>query len=249
MITVTKKIVAQQVIPSPTMPITQYTAEKRERPELLRGTTYKLKTPLSDHALYITINDIVLNAGSEHETQHPFEMFINSKEMANYQWIVALTRVVSAVFRNGGDVTFLVEELRSVFDPKGGYFKKGGRYMPSLVAEIGDVLEQHLQSLGCLTKESDKDMQQYIAEKRAAIAMNAQQSETSSVDTLADDSSLDAATDSVAEGSDTVDSKDSVDIGYVFPKSCTQCPKCHYQAVAVLDGCATCLNCGDSKCG
>ena len=127
--------------------------EKIERPETLLGSTYKIKTPLSDHALYVTINDVVLNAGTEHEQRRPFEIFINSKNMEHFQWIVALTRIVSAVFRKGGDVTFLVEELRSVFDPRGGYFKKGGRYMPSLVAEIGDAIEAHMRSIGLIEDE------------------------------------------------------------------------------------------------
>ncbi|MCC6706489.1 MAG: NrdJb [Gammaproteobacteria bacterium] len=124
--------------------------EKVERPEMLLGSTYKIKTPLSAHALYVTINDIVLNAGTQHELRRPFEVFINSKNMDHFQWIVALTRIISAVFRKGGDVTFLVDEMRSVFDPRGGYFKKGGRYTPSLVAEIGDVIETHLRSIGLL---------------------------------------------------------------------------------------------------
>lgn len=124
--------------------------EKVERPEVLVGATYKIKTPLSAHALYVTINDIVLNAGTSHELRRPFEIFINSKNMDHFQWIVALTRIISAVFRKGGDVTFLVDEMRSVFDPRGGYFKKGGRYTPSLVAEIGDVIEAHLRSIGLL---------------------------------------------------------------------------------------------------
>jgi hypothetical protein len=115
--------------------------EKLERPEMLLGSTYKIKTPLTEHALYVTINDVILNPGTEHELRRPFEIFINSKNMDHFQWIVALTRIISAVFRKGGDVTFLVEELRSVFDPRGGYFKKGGKYMPSLVAEIGDAIE------------------------------------------------------------------------------------------------------------
>lgn len=122
-----------------------------ERPEKLRGSTYKIKTPLSDHALYITINDVLMHEGTKNEHYRPFELFINSKNMEHFQWIVALTRVVSGVFRKGGDVTFLVEELRSVFDPAGGYFKKG-RYIPSLVAEIGEVIEQHLQDIGMLEK-------------------------------------------------------------------------------------------------
>ena len=124
--------------------------ERIELPEMLLGSTYKVKTPLSEHALYVTINDVVLNPGTEHELRRPFEVFINSKNMEHFQWIVALTRIISAVFRKGGDVTFLVEELRSVFDPRGGYFKQGGKYMPSLVAEIGDAIECHLRTIGLL---------------------------------------------------------------------------------------------------
>src|SRR3569832_2379313 len=103
--------------------------EKVERPDVLIGSTYKIKTPVSDHAMYVTINDIILNEGTKHELCRPFEIFINSKNLDLFQWIVALTRILSAVFRKGGDVTFLVEELKAVFDPRGGYFKKGGKYM------------------------------------------------------------------------------------------------------------------------
>ncbi len=140
--------------------------EKIERPETLLGSTYKIRTPLSDHALYVTINDVVLNADTEHEQRRPFEIFINSKNMEHFQWIVALTRIVSAVFRKGGDVTFLVEELRSVFDPRGGYFKKGGRYMPSLVAEIGDAIEAHMRSIGLIEDESPSSPEHRTADEK-----------------------------------------------------------------------------------
>ena len=138
---------------SPSEAAIEHMHEELQRPERLEGQTYKIKTPLSEHALYVTVNDLILNEGTEHELRRPFEVFINSKNMDHFQWIVALTRIVSAVFRKGGDCTFLVEELRSVFDPRGGYFKKGGRFMPSLVAEIGDVLEQHLRSIGMMEAE------------------------------------------------------------------------------------------------
>jgi len=121
-----------------------------ERDDVLEGTTYKIKTPMSEHALYITINDVVMKRGEPGEHKRPFEIFINSKNMENFSWIVALTRVISAVFRKGGDVTFLVEELKAVFDPRGGYYKKGGKYMPSLVAEIGEVIQQHMISIGMM---------------------------------------------------------------------------------------------------
>ena len=103
--------------------------EKLERPEMLIGSTYKVKTPVSDHAMYVTINDIILNEGTPHEQRRPFEIFINSKNLDHYQWIVALTRIMSAVFRKGGDVTFLVDELKAVFDPRGGYWQPGGKFM------------------------------------------------------------------------------------------------------------------------
>ena len=126
--------------------------EKLERPEVLIGSTYKIKTPVSDHAMYVTINDIVLNEGTPHEQRRPFEVFINSKNLDHFQWIVALTRVISAVFRKGGDTTFLVDELKAVFDPRGGYWQPGGKFMPSTIAELGYVIERHLQSIGLLKK-------------------------------------------------------------------------------------------------
>ncbi len=154
--------------------------EKLERPEMLIGSTYKIRTPLTEHSLYVTINDVVLNAGTKHELRRPFEIFINSKNMDHFQWIVALTRIISAVFRKGGDVTFLVEELRSVFDPRGGYFKKGGKYMPSLVAEIGDVIERHMRMIGLLKDDGlDEHQKKLIAEKRAEFEGALKQAEAS----------------------------------------------------------------------
>ena len=141
--------------------------ENLERPEELIGTTYKVKTPVVDHAMYVTINDIVLNEGSEHEKRRPFEIFINSKNLDHYQWIVALTRVMSAVFRKGGDVTFLVDELKEVFDPRGGYWQPGGKYMPSLIAELGHIVERHLIDIGLLKPAGlSEEQQQILSEKR-----------------------------------------------------------------------------------
>jgi hypothetical protein len=141
--------------------------EKLERPETLQGSTYKVKTPVQDHAMYVTINDIVLNAGTEHEQRRPFEIFINSKNLDHYQWIVALTRLMSAVFRKGGDVTFIVDELKAVFDPRGGYWQPGGKFMPSIIAELGHIIEKHLKSIGLLPEESlDEHQRRLIALKR-----------------------------------------------------------------------------------
>jgi hypothetical protein len=165
--------------------------EKVERPEMLIGATYKIKTPHSDHALYVTINDIVLNPGTAHELRRPFEIFVNSKNMEHFQWILALTRIMSAVFRKGGDVTFLVEEMRSVFDPKGGYFKKGGRFVPSLVAEIGDVLESHMRMIGLLRDDSaDAGLRAQLAAKRAEYEQTLLQAERSAPDEFPDSAAL-----------------------------------------------------------
>jgi hypothetical protein len=142
--------------------------EKLERPDMLVGSTYKVKTPVSDHAMYVTINDIVLNEGTDFEKRRPFEIFINSKNLDHYQWIVALTRIMSAVFRKGGDVNFLVEELKAVFDPRGGYWQPGGRYMPSIIAELGYIVERHLTTIGLLQPAGlTEEQQQMVDEKRA----------------------------------------------------------------------------------
>lgn len=143
--------------------------EKVERPERLVGSTYKIKTPLSEHALYITINDIILNEDTEHEMRRPFEVFINSKNMEHFQWVLALTRVISAVFRKGGDSTFLVEELKAVFDPRGGYFKKGGKFMPSLVAEIGSAIEDHMKYIGMIKSEEDQHQKAFLEAKKKEL--------------------------------------------------------------------------------
>jgi ribonucleoside-diphosphate reductase alpha chain len=121
-----------------------YMTEPLERPESLQGRTYKLVWPDSDHAIYITVNDIADGA-----RRRPFEVFINSKNMEHYAWTVALTRMISAVFRRGGDVSFVVEELKAVFDPRGGQWMDG-KYVPSLLAAIGEVIEQHMVEIGFL---------------------------------------------------------------------------------------------------
>src|SRR5512141_1321333 len=152
--------------------------EKVERPDTLIGATYKIKSPLFEHALYVTINDIVLNQGTEYEMRRPFEIFINSKNMDHFQWIVALTRIMSAVFRKGGDVTFLVEELKAVFDPRGGYFKPGGKFMPSIIAELGYVIEKHLQMIGLLRAPGlDVHQKKLVDEKRAEFEARQKQTD------------------------------------------------------------------------
>ena len=190
--------------------------EPLARPDKITGSTYKVKTPVTEHALYITINDVIMNEGTDQEHRRPFEIFVNSKNMEHFQWIVGLTRVMSAVFRKGGDLTFLIEELESVFDPNGGYYKKGGKYVPSLVAELGQVLEEHLKNIGMLkVTEPEAHQQQLIDDKKAGY---------------------------LKKNPDKLD-----DSG--FPKDAQLCNKCQTKAAIMMDGCLTCLNCGESKCG
>ncbi|WP_198245752.1 NrdJb [methane-oxidizing endosymbiont of Gigantopelta aegis] len=224
---ITKKIVSYKVLTDESkanaannevlQPELESMHEKMERPEVLLGSTYKIKTPQSEHALYITINDMILNAGSEHEERRPYEVFINSKNMEHFQWVLALTRVISAVFRKGGDVCFLVEELKAVFDPKGGYFKKGGVFMPSLVAEIGCAIESHMKHIGMIKPdELSSSQKKFLAEKRKEFE----------------------AKHGTSGGEDNS-----------FPEQAVLCAKCNTKAMVLMDGCMTCLNCGDSKCG
>ncbi len=116
-----------------------------ERPELLLGATYKIKIPQSEHATYVTINDILLNADTEYEQRVPYEVFINSKHQEHFQWLVAVTRLISLALRGGIPAKAIALTLTSIFDPKGGFMKKGNGFIPSLVAEIGNILVEHLK--------------------------------------------------------------------------------------------------------
>jgi hypothetical protein len=225
---IAKKIVSYKVI-SNEMPIESVDVsvskldvesmhENLERPEILMGATYKIKTPQYEHALYITINDMILNPDTEYQERRPYEVFINSKNMEHFQWVLALTRVISAVFRKGGDACFLVDELKAVFDPQGGYFKKGGIFMPSLVAEIGYAIEAHLKEIGMIKPpEIDENQKKFLAAKRKEF------------EALHSDTSL-------------------LDEDGTFPAKALLCNKCQTKALVLMDGCMTCLNCGDSKC-
>ena len=233
--------------------------ERIERPEVLIGSTYKIKSPLVEHAMYVTINDIVLNAGSEHEQRRPFEVFINSKSMDHFQWIVALTRIMSAVFRKGGDVTFIVDEMKAVFDPKGGYFKAGGVYMPSLVAELGAIVEDHLKSIGLMHDPEMSDATRaLINEKRMAFAKLGSKKNSDLTGSSPSPATAGEGRGGVASAQATPQqaaepgSHEDIEItgdGVSFPPSATMCHKCNTKALVIMDGCATCLNCGYSKCG
>ena len=128
-----------------------YMSEPLDRPSTLDGNTYKLKWPDSEHAIYVTINDIIVN-----DKRRPFEVFINSKNMEHFAWTVGLTRMISAVFRRGGDVSFVVDELKAVFDPRGGAWVSG-KYIPSILAAIGGILEEHMMKIGFI-KDSDTSL-------------------------------------------------------------------------------------------
>jgi ribonucleoside-diphosphate reductase alpha chain len=169
-----------------------YMARPLDRPETLPGATYKLKWPASAHAIYVTINDVEI-AGR----RRPFEIFINSKNMEHYAWTVALTRMISAVFRRGGDVSFVVDELKAVFDPRGGAWM-GGRYVPSILAAIGGAVEKHMQAIGFLDGEAG-----------------------------------------LAPG---------LDRASVVARPGEVCEACGSLNLRMVEGCATCADCGFSKC-
>ena len=143
-----------------------YMTQPLERPETLVGKTYKLRWPESDHAFYLTVNDIIQDG-----RRRPFEIFINSANLDHYAWTVALTRMISAVFRRGGDVSFVVRELKSIFDPRGGYWMEG-RYVPSLLAAIGEVMEHHMIDIGFIAKSEPEDresLQEAVGESPARV--------------------------------------------------------------------------------
>ncbi len=145
-----------------------YMAQPLARPEVLPGRSYKLRWPESDHAIYITLNDIVEEGPGKEPRRRPFEIFINSKNMEHYAWTVALTRMISAVFRRGGDVSFVVDELKAVFDPRGGAWMEG-RYVPSLLAAIGGVIERHMIDIGFLKGDRAPEG----AEQKAVVNLGA----------------------------------------------------------------------------
>lgn len=160
------------VAPEP-MVVKETLNEQVRRPQVLEGRTYKINVP--DHvlssALYMTINDIVLNAGTEHESRQPFEVFFASKDTKAFQWVSVLSLLISAVFRKGGDVKFIIDEMKSVSDPNGGYFSALAHgMMPSIVAHIGYTLEEHFKVIGLIKVEKpvlDTHQQAFVEAKQA----------------------------------------------------------------------------------
>jgi hypothetical protein len=172
-----------------------------ERPRVVEGRTYKISPAVTDSAMYITINDAVMEDGS----RRPLEMFINTKHVSHQQWITALTRMVSAIFRKPGPYLFVADELKEIFDPQGGYFD-GGKMMPSVVAHVAEVLKEHFIWIGAMEAPALTAAQKEVIAEKVAVA------EKSGV-------------------------------------KMQLCMKCKEEAMLMLDGCMTCTNCGESKCG
>jgi len=208
-----------------------YMTRPLDRPEALPGQTYKIKWAEAEHALYITINDTVTDG-----RRRPFEVFINSKNTEHYAWTVALTRMISAVFRRGGDVSFVVEELKAVFDPRGGQWMNG-RYVPSLLAAIGEVIERHMVQIGFL-RAGEALAADPMAEQAAAVAVVAHE--------LAPPSQ---ATSAVANLFAQTVSSGSVNAGPARLPGARTCPKCQAPTLIRQEGCDSCSSCGYSKCG
>ena len=195
-----------------------YMAKPLERDTVLSGHTYKLKWADSDHALYITINDLVRDG-----RRRPFEIFINSKNLEHYAWIVALTRMISAVFRRGGDVAFVAEELKAIFDPRGGQWMDG-RYVPSLIAAIGEIIERHMLATGFLQSDAGRE-----AAHPPALVHRAGEADERSPPAL-------QGVAAHAHGGRRAAGQ-------------TTCPRCGHAGLVRQEGCWTCRECGYSKCG
>ncbi|MCY3874845.1 MAG: ribonucleoside-diphosphate reductase, adenosylcobalamin-dependent, partial [Rhodobacteraceae bacterium] len=183
------------------------------RPEVLEGRTYKIKWPESEHAIYITLNDTM-----ESGVRRPFEVFINSKNMEHYAWTLALTRMISAVLRRGGDVRFVAEELSAVSDPRGGAWMEG-RYIPSILAAIGGVIERHMAATGFV----DDPVMQTVTGNETGSLPGAEPLQGDFLDAIADELNRE--------------------------KPGSSCANCGGHDVKMVEGCVNCLDCGHSRCG
>jgi ribonucleoside-diphosphate reductase alpha chain len=251
-----------------------YLSKPLERDAALEGLTYKIKWPASPHALYVTINDIERDG-----RRRPFEIFINTKNLEHYAWTVALTRMISAVFRRGGDVTFVAEELKAVFDPEGGRWM-GGRYVPSLLAAIGDVIEEHMIRIGFLVPDEAPRTAQ--DGKAQAVAVTAKQTgepleqppgqpgepgqlgtearargertrpQTGSLDPGRAGAARPAENETLSGGLHVRPNSGSNSGSNSGPNSGSQaktCPRCGNRSLNRIEGCWTCATCHYSQCG
>lgn len=203
-----------------------------ERGAVLQGFTYKLKWPANDHAIYVTINDV-----EHHGRRRPFEIFINTRNLDHYAWTVALTRMISAVFRRGGDVSFVADELKAVFDPQGGQWLEG-RYVPSLLAAIGNVIERHLAEIG------------FVADARPGDG-----GDPGPVGAVHPPSLVGSPAGFQASGVDAGGSRRTASTpldaagGGAAPRQVRFCPRCSSPRLEQQEGCVICRDCGYSKCG
>ena len=197
-----------------------YMAKPLERDAALAGYTYKIKWPASEHAIYVTINDIDRDG-----RRRPFEIFINTKNLEHYAWTVALTRMISAVFRRGGDVSFVVEELKAVFDPQGGHWVSG-RYVPSLLAAIGEVIEGHLLRTGFMQREAASQPSPDVRREAAW-----------------------PTSDNIGAGAFTLpDPRQGSALPEVATRRAAACPRCSRPELIREEGCWVCRSCGYSRC-
>jgi ribonucleoside-diphosphate reductase alpha chain len=203
-----------------------YLSKPLEREAILHGATYKLKWPGSEHALYITINDIERDG-----RRRPFEIFINTKSLEHYAWTIALTRMISAVFRRGGDVTFVAEELQAIFDPQGGCWISG-RYVPSIQAAIGEIIEGHMKRIGFIPENESAEAQRSAA--RLARGAAAEAGEGARPNRMKPA----AAQPSVLEYTEALEDRSGR----------RQCPRCGASGYVRREGCWTCERCGFSQC-
>ena len=197
------------------------------RAGVLEGATYKLKWSDSDHAIYITINDMPFDVpsanGGETTRRRPFEIFINSGNLEHYAWTVALTRMISAVFRRGGDVSFVAEELKAIFDPQGGRWVDG-RYVPSLLAAIGEVIETHMIKTGFLAAQGPAQLSAEVGTEASLNTLNYGKGAASETGERGSRPSLSGPRNRL-------------------------CPRCNSAQFTRQEGCWTCKSCGFSRCG
>jgi len=224
------------VTPSPERADVVYMAPPLEREGVLAGYTYKLKWPASDHAIYVTINDIEQSVPGGGVRRRPFEIFINTRNLEHYAWTVALTRMISAVFRRGGDVSFVAEELKAVFDPQGGHWM-GGRYVPSLLAAIGEVIETHMRRTGALTEQE--------TEHAPPLALGAARHGHS--EAVTDDGTAGAGHGARAAAA-TAPGSHAPASAAARPRI-KLCPRCSSADYVQREGCWVCDRCGYSRCG
>jgi ribonucleoside-diphosphate reductase alpha chain len=225
-----------------------YLSKPLERDSALEGVTYKIKWPASPHALYVTINDIERDG-----RRRPFEIFINTKNLEHYAWTVALTRMISAVFRRGGDVSFVAEELKAVFDPEGGRWM-GGRYVPSLLAAIGDVIEEHMIRIGFLIpdgseatgKGNERAAKAATGVETQALLAGEAQAPLGAASEVRNGAPGTGATRAGGPGLGPHPSGASAPSAGIMARIC---PRCGSRSLMRIEGCWTCTSCHYSHCG